>query len=252
MKKNYLGLLVAFIALFTSCQFSENIYINEDGTGKISFNMDGTELMDMMGDEMAKGKNNEVIDSIISFKELFKGQQDSISKLPKDQQEKLKKLESFQMRMLMNAKEKQMNMEIFSDFASVNELQDMFGAMNKASSMDKNANSKSKLGSNPMAALGNEGVSETKYSFENNTFKRTVIVLDKERLASMKDSLGQAKMMFAASGYKLNYHFPRKIKSVSMDGATISEDGKSFTVEVNFMQYITNPEALNLEVELEK
>lgn len=251
MKKFYLGAVIAFLTLFTSCQFSENIYINEDGTGKVSFNMDGSELMDMMGEEMAKG-NEKNIDSTISFKDLFRDQKDSIAKLPQAEQDKLKQLEAFQMHMVMNAEKKKMGMDMFADFKNVSELQDMFSAMNAAGNIDKNKNPNSQAGSNPMSALGSEGVSSTNYSYKGNMFKREVVVLDKEKLASVKDSLGQAKMLFASSNYTLNYHFPKKIKSVSLENAKINEDGKSFSVTVNFMQYIENPESLNVEVELEK
>ncbi|WP_298426471.1 hypothetical protein [uncultured Kordia sp.] len=252
MKKIYLGAVIAFLTLFTSCQFSENIYINDDGTGKVSFNMDGAELMDIMGEEMMKSNDGKRIDSIISFKDLFKDQQDSISKLSQAEQDKLKNLEAFQMHMVMDAEKKKMGMDMFANFNSVSELQDMFSAMNAAGKVDKNKNPNSQAAANPMSALGSEGVTETNYSFKGNVFKREVVVLDKAKLAAVKDSLGQAKMMFASSGYTLNYHFPKKIKSVSLEGATINEDGKSFTLEVNFLQYITNPEMLNVEVELEK
>ena len=86
MRKIYLGVVFALLAFCTSCQFSENIYINEDGTGKITFNMDGSELMDMMGEQMAK-ENGERIDSIISFKELMKTAKDSVAKLSAEEQE---------------------------------------------------------------------------------------------------------------------------------------------------------------------
>ncbi|WP_430411870.1 hypothetical protein [Kordia sp.] len=251
MKKIYLGFVIALLAICTSCQFSENIYINEDGTGKVSFNMDGSELMEMMGEEMAKSNDSKTIDSTISFKELLKGQEDSISKLPKADQEKLRQLEDFKMHMVMDAEKKKMNMDMFADFKTVNELQDMFSAMNKAGKMDKRNNQDTQANSNPMAALGSDGVSEVKYSYNGNMFKRKTVIIDKAKLLSLKDSLGQAKMMFAASDYTLNYHFPRKIKSVSLENAKINEDGKSFTVAVNFMEYITNPELLNVEVELE-
>ena len=240
-------MLAIMLTFFTSCQFSENIYIDEDGTGKMSFTMDGSELMEMMGDEMSKGKE-ESIDSIISFKELFKEKADSISKLPQAEQDKIKQLENFKMHMVMDTKEKKMSFDMFTNFKNVGELQDMFAAMNTAGSLDKNGATKS----NPLASMGSSGATKVDYSLKNNVFKRTVTILDKEKVAAMKDSLGQAQMMFASSGFKLNYHFPRKIKSVSLENATISEDGKSFTAEVNFMQYLTNPELLNVEVELEK
>lgn len=251
MKKIYLGLLVAFVTLFTSCQFTENIYINEDGSGRVSFSMDGSELMDMMGEEMAK-EDEKVIDSTVSFKNLFDKERDSISKLPKAQQKKLKNLEKFNMHMLMDPKEKKMNMDLYADFKSVNELQDMFAAMNTAGNMDKNKKSPAAGAGNPLSSLGSDGITETNYSFKNNTFKRLVTVLDKQKMDSIQQNLGQAKMMFSASNYTLKYHFPRKIKSVSIENAVISEDGKSFTAEINFMEYLQNPETLNVEVELEK
>lgn len=250
MKKIYLGLIVAFVALFTSCQFTENIYINEDGTGKVSFKMDGSELMDMMGDEMANGDDKEeAIDSIMSFKDMFDAERDSISQLSKAEQAKLKKLEPFKMHMVMNVAEKKMNFDIFADFKNVNELQDMFAAMNTAGSMDKSSDSKAEA--NPMSALGSDDVTTTSYSFKNNVFKRSVDIIDQTKIDSIQQNLGQAKMMFAASNYTLKYHFPRKIKSVSLENATISEDGKSFTAEINFMEYLANPKSLDVKVELE-
>lgn len=252
MKKIYLVLCVAFATIFTSCHFSENIYINEDGTGRVSFNMDASQLMDMMGDEIAKDDDKKDVDSIVSFKELFDADRDSISKLSKDEQAKLKKLEAFKMHMVMNAADKKMNFDLFADFKNVNELQDMFATMNTVGSMDKKNNPQSGASANPMASVGSEGVSKTNYTYKNNVFKRSVVILDKVKMDSINDNMGQAKMMFSASNYTLNYHFPRKIKSVSHENATISEDGKSVTAEISFMEYLKDPTILNMEVELEK
>lgn len=249
MRKIYFGMLALALTFFTSCQFSENIYINEDGSGRMSFQMDGAELMEMMGDEFGngegKGKQTE-IDSIVSFKDVFAERKDSIAKLSPEQQAKLKQLENFKMRMLMSAKDKKMNFDMFTEFKNVGELQDMFAAMNTAGDLDN----KNAAKTNPMSGIAGKGT-ETSYTFKGNTFKRTVTITDKEKLSKVKDSLGQAKMMFASSGYKLNYHFPRKIKSVNLENAMFSDDRKSFSVEVNFLQYITNPEMLNVEVVLE-
>ena len=82
-------------------------------------------------------------------------------------------------------------------------------------------------------------------------FKRTVKVLDKEIQKQIIDSLGQGVMMFANSKYKLNYHFPRKVKSVSNDKALFSADGKTVILEFELMEYIADPEIMNLEIVLE-
>ena len=65
------------------------------------------------------------------------------------------------------------------------------------------------------------------------------------------DSLSEMAMMFGSSRYKLNYHFPRPIKSVSNNQALFSDDRKSFALEFDFMETLKNPELLNVEVVLE-
>jgi hypothetical protein len=72
MTKFYTFVCALAFAFLTSCQFSENIYINEDGTGKMEFSFDGTELMKMAGDGMGEA-NEKAMDSTFSFKELFEG-----------------------------------------------------------------------------------------------------------------------------------------------------------------------------------
>lgn len=213
--------------------------------------MNGSELMDMMGEQMAK-ENGERIDSIVSFKELMKTAKDSVAKLSLEEQEKLKQFENFQVHMLMDAKKKKLEMDMISEFENISEMQDMFETMNAISEFEKQTNPNSKVQSNPLSILGSEGVSTTKYAYNENVFKREVVIKDEEKLVAINDSLGQAEMMFASSGYTLNYFFPKKIKSVSIENAKISEDGKSFSVSVNLMEYLKNPRALNVEVELEK
>jgi hypothetical protein len=89
------------------------------------------------------------------------------------------------------------------------------------------------------------------YSFKGNVFKRTAKVVDEEQYKQMVDSIGEMAMMFGTSKYKLNYHFPRKIKSVSNEDAMFSQDGKSFVLEYGFMDYLADPKIFNIEVVLE-
>ena len=49
-----------------SCEFSENIYINEDGSGTMEFKFDGSTLMELAGDEIAD-EGEEKIDTTINF-----------------------------------------------------------------------------------------------------------------------------------------------------------------------------------------
>lgn len=239
--------LVLFTSVF-SCQFSENIYINADGSGKMEFTFDGSLLMQMGADQMGQTQEK-AIDSTFSFKELFNSMRDSISKLPVEEQQKLKRLEPFNMHMVMNPETSEMRYNLFTNFDNVNELQDMFQAMKGIGDITGNAQAKD--ANNPLSGLGGDGSTSLNYNYDGKTFKRTAKIIDKEAYKQVTDSLGEMTMMFASSTYKLNYHFPKRIKSVSNDDAMFSDDRKSFTIEFGFMDYITDPETLNLEVVLE-
>lgn len=104
---------------------------------------------------------------------------------------------------------------------------------------------------NPLSSLGSGESTELTYNYDGKIFKRTAKILDKEVYKQATDSLGHMRIMFCASTYKLNYHFPRPVKSVTNTTALFSADRKSITVEYSFMDYLENPEVLNLEVVLE-
>jgi len=245
MNKFYVLALGLMIICFSSCQFSENIYINEDGSGKMEFAFDASELMLLAGDKMMEGKE-EAVDSVISFKALFEEKKDSIAQLSQSEQERLKALEPFSFHMLMNPETKEMKFDMFTDFNNVKDLRDMFKAMNQV----QNLNGKKDASPNPFASL-NDGNTQLEYAFDGNVFTRTAIIVDKDKHQESLDNIGKVETMFASSKYKLNYHFPKPIKSVSNENAMFSADRKSITLEFSFMDYVNNPEALNLEVVLE-
>ncbi len=236
---------------FTSCQFSENIYFNEDGSGKMEFSFDASEIMQMTGDEMSKSTGEKDMDSTFTFKEIFDQKRDSISKLSIEEQEKLKVLEPFSVHMFMSEKEKKMNFEIFTTFKNADELQDMFKALNAVSNLKGKSPPKNNDPTNPFSSFANGGNSKLSYSFQNGVFKRNVKVIDKEVQKQLTDSLGKMAMMFANSKYKVKYHFPKRVKSVSSDNAMFSADGKTVIMEYGFIQYMTDPEIMNLEIVLE-
>jgi len=245
MKKVQILLLAMLIALASACNFTEEIHINEDGSGKLSINFDGSEMMEMAGEEMAK-TNEKPIDSIISFKTFLEEKKDSIAQLPKEEQEKLKKLEPFHMRMVMNPEKKEMMFDLFSEFKNVSEVNDAFGAFQDASSIGGKSNPQQ----GPMKPA--EQPTEVNYTFNKNKFTRTAKIVDQELFEQQLDSLQGAEMFLSGSTYTLKYHFPKKIKSTTAEDATFSQDGKTLIYEVNFMELMKNPSVLDLEVELEK
>ncbi|AUX19344.1 hypothetical protein [Flavobacterium columnare] len=76
--KRFLCLLLPLVVL-TSCVFTEEIEINQDGSGKYAFAIDGSSLIAMMPKDSSKlGKT---IDSVFTFKQLLEEKKDSIAKL---------------------------------------------------------------------------------------------------------------------------------------------------------------------------
>lgn len=258
MKKVSLLVQVFLMAiLFVGCQFSEDLHINEDGTGKIAFSFDGSELLKMAGDKLGEGlgeeqKEEKAIDTLMVFKDYLEEKKDSIAQLPKAEQERLKKLENFKMHMFMDPKTMEMNFDLYSDFKDVSDLGNIFNDFKTASSLGgKKAGSSVGAPGDPLSNTEGDDPTKVSYTFKGNKFKRVTEILDEKQLKQGLDSLEQMKMFLASSKYKIKYHFPRRIKKISSKEALFSQDGKSFTLEVGFIDYMENPKILDVEVELE-
>ncbi|MEM8999896.1 MAG: hypothetical protein AAGB24_06495 [Bacteroidota bacterium] len=239
--------IIAFAMIFTvACNFTEEIFLEEDGSGKISINFDGSELMEMGGDEMMQ-TDEKAIDSLISFKQLLEEKKDSIAALPSEEQAKLKKLEPFSLHMIMDPEEKVMKFDMFRKFERVDEVNDAFNAFQSASILGPSGGQNTP----PSPMTSQNAASEVSYAFNKNTFTRTATVIDEALQQQSVDSLQGAEMFLSGSTYTLKYHFPRKVKSTTAEEATFSADGKTLIYEVKFLDLMKNPELLNLEVELE-
>lgn len=240
-------LVCALVAIFTcSCNFTEEIHIKEDGSGKLSINFDGSELMQMAGDEMAQ-TNEKPVDSIISFKELLEEKRDSIAELTPEEQAKLKRLEHFNLHMVMNPEEKIMKFDLFSEFKNVNEVNDAFNTFKEAGMMNAG-----KAQQQPAPMAGSDQATEVNYTFRGNTFSRKAKIVDEELFQQSLDSLAGAEMFLSGSTYTIKYHFPKRVKSTNLEEATFSADGKTLIYEMPFLDLMKDPTALDLQVELEK
>ena len=239
------------IATLTSCTLTENIYVNDNGTGKFSVDMDGSSLMAMAGEQLgdqmgADTKKN--IDTTFTFKQLFEEKKDSIAKLSPEAQKELKKLENFVVNTKMNAEKKEFLMTLSTDFKNVNELQDAVQALSSLQKLEGGANS-----STPFAGGLGDNNSKLSYTYDGKKFTRKAVI-DKQKLAEKgkESEADMSKMIFASSTYILKYHFPKRIKKVSNPTALFSEDRKSITIQYPFTDYMENPDKLNFDVEFEK
>lgn len=246
--KCLLGLLLG-LGVF-ACNFTEEIHFNEDGSGNINIHFDGDELMAMIASMQPDSTSQDMaMDSTLVFKDLLEEKKDSISQLPAEEQAKLKKLEPFSMHVLMDPETQKMNFRLFSDFKNVAEVNDAFNAFQDASMLTAPQDGDENSAQPPMKAQ--EQTTKVNYEFGGNRFKRTMEIIDQELFAKSIDSLKSAEMFLSGSKYTFQYHFPKKVKSTNVEGATFSLDGKTMTYEVDFLQMMKDPEAVILEVELE-
>lgn len=239
------------LATLTSCTFTENIYVNDNGNGKFSLDMDGSALMEMAGDQLsgqmgADAKKN--IDSTFTFKQLLADKKDSIAKLSPEVQKEIKKLEDLTVNLKMNGEKKEFLMAFSKDFKNVNELQDILQAMSTLQKLEGGSSA-----ANPFAGGLGKNNSILNYSYDGKKFTRKAI-LDKQKAAEKpKDSTADmSNMIFASSNYVIKYHFPKRIKKVSNPNALFSDDRKSITIQYPFTDYMENPDKLNFDVEFEK
>ncbi|WP_047247524.1 hypothetical protein [Maribacter thermophilus] len=245
MKLSNVLLAIFMVALFVACNFTEEIYINENGTGKMSISFDGSEMMQMLPSNDST-QLEEAIDSTLVFRDLFREKKDSIAQLSEERQAELKKLEPFSMHMKMDPDNGVMNFDLFRDFKNVSEVNDAFNTFQSASAIGPSA------GSKPMPQNPSNGATQVNYTFKKNTFTRKSEIVDRELFNKSIDSLDSAEMFLSGSTYTFKYHFPKRVKSTNLDNATFSMDGKTMVYEVNFLEMLKDPESIFIEVELEK
>ncbi|RFN58743.1 hypothetical protein [Marixanthomonas ophiurae] len=246
MLKKLLFMLVASFAL-VSCQFTETLTINEDGSGRMSMNIDMKEMMAMT---QSMGMDSAIVkmDSTVTFAKFLEEKKDSIAKLSKADQEKLKKLEDYSIRTVMNPETSDLFIDVFVDFKNIDEANNLMNSLNQASAIIP----ESPGGGTEIKNDPSTDVLGVRYDYTGNSFSRDAYIKDEKAYKKQKDSLQEAEMFMNSMNYKLKYTFPKKIKSASIEDANYSLDGKTITIERRFLDYFKDPDVLDLQIEFEE
>lgn len=231
------------ISLF-GCQIKEEIHLNKDSSGSINFYVDMSQMISALGSfgkENSKTSIEQNLDTIIQFSDIIEQNKDSISKLTLEEQEALNLLKGYSLETVMNTEKAKGYINIKGDFEDVNQLNDMQRVFDNANAVHK----KKELNSNPLKY-------EVTYEFKKKYFRRKVTQNQLDSIEEQKysDLITGYKMFLAGTKYKIVYHFPSKIKSVSIDRAFISNDKKTLTIEYPADSIYLNPYLLDFEVKL--
>lgn len=274
--KNQLFIFLALVALLcVSCNISERIVFNDDMSGQYESAFDMSSIMKLTNQAAPKDPDKEykVMDTLMVFSEIMETYKDSISQLSVEEQTKLEKLKGMTMRMHMDEREGIFKMKVvkgFSNFDDIafisNDMNDLFDvAKQQGGANDEQSPVDDLMKAQPVT-----------YTFDNNVFRRvdieTLIEEDAAFSKQAKDNtsatktesnsemgdqmdemLGQFTEVLKKSTMTLEYVFPRVVTSVSHEGATVSDDGKTVTFVIDMQTLQEEKELLkSFEVVLEE
>lgn len=285
MTKKIAVLSCLLVFLLVSCNVQERIVFNDDMGGRYENSFDLSAMMTIMKD-MGGGASNpekeaEKMDTLVVFADLIREHKDSIASLPAEERAKIEMLKDFTMAMKMDESTGEFKMDISKDFATFSEIERVSYEIDQVFDQAKNEAQQGQ-----QAGPGGDLMSMDKvvYTFENNTFRRTdpkslskhledegvlkeETRIDLEELkdnletdksdsqedAMLKGMMSQFTQELENSTMKLEYVFPRKVVSVSNEGAVISEDGKTVTFIVPWSEIMEEKTKVleNFEVVLE-
>ncbi|WP_299125265.1 hypothetical protein [uncultured Winogradskyella sp.] len=260
-------LLFVFACFLASCNVTESIVFNENGSGQFLVTYEMGEAMKAIEESMGGGKSDaekkkdgKVMDTTMVFADIMETYKDSVAALPEEKRLAMEAVKDMFMNMKMNEEEGIMNMGIGLNFESIEDLKDINEKIRKAQSLNSQGNQVDSMKDN--SPLGNFFGSEnnkTTYALTENGFSR-ITKLDipegsaedsMEELFNEEDESNQQFMdYFENAYYNVKLTFPKAVKSIDIEGAEFSKDRKTVTYKINWIEYLKNPLALDANVKL--
>jgi len=259
--KRFLLVLVSLF-LLTSCNFTEEITFNNDGSGEFVMKYDMSEVMktleEMGGKKKDDGKKKVKLDSTMYIKDMLVEKADSIATLPQEEQDRLKSLKDIVIKMTMDEEAGRFDLGFGSTFTSLAELPAALEKIDEAKKMNSEDNAQfGKMGESAVAKASEDIFGYVDFAYDGKTFSRSLkegfeqSKEDVDALEAEISEMGESKEMFEAMTYTLVYNFPKPVKSVTNKNAVISDDKKTVSLKMNFLDMIKSPETMTLDVELE-
>ena len=242
--KKKMNFIKAFLLLFlvSSCQVTETITINADGSGSIEVIQlrDENSYMQLAGENYSR--ENVFRDTTYIFKEYIKNYNGNFIKYTNEEQKLFEKYTNVKVLIKESSFEKEFKSTFSLDFKKASEIPDLYKTEDYADDIKYN-----------YALTAESHYYKIDYSFDGKIFKRLVSITNPAELQKTKDEFKKAgfKYVSLTQTYTLRYHFPKKIKTVSNEKAILSPDKKSLTLEFQLSECLQNPEMTNLEVVLE-
>ncbi|QOG02249.1 hypothetical protein [Flavobacterium sp. MDT1-60] len=229
------------LILVSSCQITETIKINPDGSGSIEvFQLRDENSYMQLGRPLSSSEK--FTDTIFVFQDYITKYTATFVKFNKSDQALFQEHANVKMHVKLDPIQMENFNVISSDFKKIEELPNVYESLSLANSLKENY------------PVSKESF-KIKYTFDGSVFKRYLVIVDQQKFDQDKKMFEERKKTYSkyklAQSYTLKYHFPGKIKSISNEKAIISPDKKSFTLEFQLSDCLQNPKITNLEVVLQ-
>ncbi len=203
-----------------------------------------SEMLEEMKDLGTKDSLNksEIIDTTYFFKDILEDKKDSIAQLSAEEQASLRAIADMNLHMQVDEENGKMLMDFGLSFKDISDIKNIEEKISKAMDVNKKESSNS-----PMFNKSN-----INFSFDGKNFTRKTILkkLSTEEEKKSDKALNESSSFLEGSAYKLKYHFEKKIKTVSLKDAKISDDGKTLTIEVPMDSLLKHPKLLDFKLKL--
>ena len=257
-------LIIVFACFIASCNVTESIVFNQDGSGEFLATYEMGEAIKAMsvamgGDEnKEKKEGGEIMDTTIVFADIMETYKDSVAALPEEKRLAMEAVKDMYMRMQINEDEGVMSFGMGMQFESIDDLKDIRKKLKKIQSLNSQGDQVNAMKENsPLGNfMGNEN-NDVAYIYTTDGFSRmTSIKLPDEATEDAIDELfdetdesnQQFLEYFEGSFYNVKLTFPKAVKSIDVEGAEFSDDRKTVTYKTNWVEYLKNPRLLDVNV----
>jgi hypothetical protein len=240
--KRYFFLLS--ILLTVSCQVTETIHLNPDGSGIIEVEHLRDEHSYMQIAKENYSKEDIFRDTTYVFGDYIKKHHETFSRTAVADQKVFLRYSDVKIHRKASSYEKEFRTTYTQNFQKATDIVDLSKTDHYLDDIINN-----------YALSAEEHYYKVSYDFNGSRFNRTVTIIDTLEQKKEFDKIEELKKKYKGyklvQNYVLNYHFPRKIQSVSNPLAKISDDHKSLSIQFLLTDCLQNPVSTNLEVILE-
>lgn len=262
MNRFTLVIIFVYLIVFTSCTVKETIVFKEDGTGNYLISYDMASAMKHMKDAFADSntktkkvnKKGKVVDTLMVFREIMETYKDSVATLPEEKRLALEAVKDMYMKMKVDEDNEVFDFGIGLNFSSIDELKGIEKKIQKARSLNsQNSQVDVMKSSSPLGKFMGSDDNSVTYSFSNNSFSRATNFsnLDTEQEVAFDEADVEFTKYFENAEYIIEYTFPKKIKSYSVEEAQLSEDKRTIKFKSNWLNFIKKPKSLDIVIKFE-